>query len=157
MAIKSIQKNKPQIEVLALCIITRDNSEILACRGHDDVKNEDFGRILGGHVEFGETAEFALRREFKEELNAELENLRLLDVLENIFTYNGKPGHQITFLYAGNFVDSDFYKKDKMKILDADFEAVWYKISDIQNGKVKVYPEFDYTQFAKFTKTTKTP
>ncbi len=137
--------SKPIIKTKAVCIITRNGNEILAgAGGRDDVKNELFGRLVGGGVEFGETSEIAVRREFREELNAELENLELLDVIENIFTSNGEQGHQIMFVYKGDFVNKDLYKEDRIKILDTLNDAIWYRIEDLLSGKTKVYPVLDY-------------
>ena len=135
----------PIIKVKALCIISRNGNEILAgAGGRDDVKDESFGRLVGGGVEFGETSEIALRREFREELNAELENIKLVDVVENIFMFNGQQGHQILFVYKGEFVDKSLYQKERIKILDASNDAVWYSLEDLSSGKTKVYPEVDY-------------
>lgn len=135
----------PVIKAKALCVISRNGNEILAgAGGRDDVKNESFGRLIGGGVEFGETSEIALRREFKEELNAELENLKLIDVIENIFTFNGKQEHQILFLFKGEFVDKELYQQDRMKIIDSHNDAIWYPVEDLISGKSKVYPVVDY-------------
>ena len=71
-----------QIRVLALVIIKKD-SKVLACPGFDKIKNEDFFRLLGGGVDFGENSLDALKRELKEELNAEIINCNLVKVLEN--------------------------------------------------------------------------
>jgi ADP-ribose pyrophosphatase YjhB (NUDIX family) len=136
---------QPTIKVKALCIIIRNGKEILAAKGKDSIKNESFGRLIGGGVEFGETSEVAVRREFQEELNAEIEHLELIDVVENIFTYNGEQGHQIMFVYTGDFVDKDLYTQDSIKILDTGAEAIWYSLSDIKAGKAKIYPDLDYS------------
>jgi len=41
---------------------------------------------MGGGVDFGETSRDALQREFQEEIQAELTNIRHLGCLENLFT-----------------------------------------------------------------------
>jgi len=133
-----------QIEVKALCIILRNNKEILVGLGYDEVKKEHFGRIMGGGMNFGETAESAVRREIKEELLCEIENLEFVKLIENIFTYNGEQGHQITFLYKGNLANKNLYKQEKILVHDTNsFEAEWLPLSDVKNRKVKLYPEFD--------------
>lgn len=53
--------------------------------GTDSVTGETFHRLIGGGIEFGETAEAALRREFAEELGVTLGSVELLEVVENIF------------------------------------------------------------------------
>lgn len=133
-----------QIEVKALCIILRDKSEILVGVGYDEIKKEHFGRIMGGGMNFGETAQVAVRREIKEELLCEIENLEFIKLIENIFTYNGEQGHQITFLYKGDLSNKELYKQEKILVHDTkSFEAEWLPLSDVKNGKVKLYPEFD--------------
>jgi ADP-ribose pyrophosphatase YjhB (NUDIX family) len=133
-----------QIEVKALCIILRDNKDVLVGLGYDEIKKEHFGRVLGGGMNFGETAEAAVRREIKEELLCEIENLEFVKLIENIFIYNGEKGHQITFLYEGDLANKDLYKQEKIAVNDTkSFEAEWLPLSDVVSGKVKLYPEFD--------------
>jgi ADP-ribose pyrophosphatase YjhB (NUDIX family) len=138
-----------QIEVKALCIILRDNKEILVGLGYDEIKKEHFGRIMGGGMNFGETAEVAVRREIKEELLCEIENLEFIKLIENIFTYNGEKGHQITFLYKGELANKDLYTQEKIAVHDTkSFEAEWLSLDDVISGKVKLYPEFDLSLLA---------
>ena len=135
-----------KISVKAMCVISRNGKEVLAGIGRDDVKGEDFGRIIGGKVEFGETAEVALRREFQEELNTDLEDISFIEIFENIFTYNGQHGHEIVFAYKGNLADKSLYQKDIMKVEDGGqkFDVKWVPLDDVYSGKIKLYPELDY-------------
>lgn len=135
-----------KITVKAMCVVVRNGQEVLAGIGRDDVKGEDFGRIIGGKVEFGETAEVALRREFKEELNTCLENLSFIKVIENIFIYNSQTGHEIVFIYTGNLTDKTLYQKERIKVKDGgkEFDVVWISLNDVSSGKLKLYPELDY-------------
>lgn len=72
------------------------------CRMQPTVENPDgFHRLVGGSVETGERHRDAIVREVREELNAAIDDLSLLGVLENIFTCNGRTGHEIAFVYAG--------------------------------------------------------
>ncbi len=128
-----------EIKAKALCIILRDDKEVLATVGQDKDKNEEFGRILGGTIEFGEDSKTALKREFLEEVGSELQNIQFLKVVENIFTFNGVAGHQITFLYKADLADKSLYSKEKIKILDNDASAVWIPLEKMKNG-FKVYP-----------------
>ena len=138
-----MESNK--IVVKVMCIVARNGQEVLAGIGRDDIKGEDFGRIIGGRVEFGETAETALRREFMEEFNTGLENLSFIKVIENIFTYNGQPGHEVVFIYSGNLADKSLYQKENIFVKDyKDFSATWVSLDDVSSEKIKLYPELDY-------------
>jgi len=130
------------IRPLALCII-RNGDRILVMDGYDSKKDEVFYRILGGGVEFGETSEDALRREFQEELGTDLENVKFLKVRENIFTFDGKKGHEIVFIFEGDLVNKDLYSQDNLPILDSKggHKASWQEISDFKESKSILYPD----------------
>ncbi len=64
-----------------------------------------FHRLLGGHVEFGERSIEAVVREIAEELHTELTDVALLGVLESIFWYAGRPGHEVVFVYGGTIAE----------------------------------------------------
>jgi len=76
-------------------------------RGTDPVGALVFHRLLGGGVELGERSEKAVVREISEELRATMEEPRLLGVLESVFTFEGGPGHEIVFVYAGRLAEGD--------------------------------------------------
>lgn len=60
-------------------------------------KNDDYA-IIGGHVSALETTDEALKREYMEELHAEIEVDRLLAVGELFFPRGDKPCHQICLI-----------------------------------------------------------
>ena len=127
-----------KIRPLALAIIRNDN-RILVIPGYDPKKDEHFYRLVGGGIEFGETALEALRREFKEELNLELEAPELLDVVENIFTFDNKKGHEVVFVYEAKFSDHLAYLKEEMIIIDHPQDsAIWLDLA--QADLSKIYP-----------------
>lgn len=126
---------------ISLAIIKNNNNQILVSPGYDEVKKEQFFRLLGGGIEFGETSLEALRREFKEELDTELSNCKLLGVKENIFSFNGLAGHEIVFIYEANFLDDNDYEKSEFSILDSKKEekAVWLSLENFPDSIV--YPD----------------
>jgi ADP-ribose pyrophosphatase YjhB (NUDIX family) len=128
------------IRPLALAVIRRGDS-LLVFEGHDDFKDETFYRPLGGGVEFGESSKDALRREFGEELGAEIEVGERLDVLENVFTWQDRTGHEIAFIYEAVFVDPSFYERDEMKIIDEPAVARWVDVADFRDGSKILYPD----------------
>lgn len=123
--------------------VLRRGDALLASQEHDPTKGEDFHRLLGGSVEFGETGEQALRREFREELAAELDDVRRVDVLENLFTFDGEPGHEIVLLYTARFRDETFYHRDDLVILDSGSPVRW-----VPRATPRIYPEADWSAIA---------
>lgn len=106
-----------RIRNLAICVFHRDD-RILVAKGHDDVKDEFFYRPLGGEIEFGESAEDALRREILEELGLSLMSPVLLGVLENQFVYRGRAGHEIVFVFDATFADPRVYAEAMVPLLE---------------------------------------
>ena len=76
-------------------------------KGTDPSDGRTFHRLLGGSVEPGERSEAAVVREIAEELGATLVEPRLLGVVESVFTYDGEPGHEVVFVYAGRLAEGD--------------------------------------------------
>lgn len=93
--------------------------------------------------EFGEYGYQALVREFREELDAEINEVHYFGTLENIFTYKNERGHEIVLLYHVKFVEPVFYKKEETRGREdggEPFKAVWKSLVDFQNGKAILYP-----------------
>ena len=130
---------------IAIALIIRDGY-ILVGESFDDVKNEIFYRPLGGGIETGEDREDGLHRELKEELGAELMNVSLCTTFENIFTYRGKPGHELVHLYSADLKDERLYQRD-LRVLVNDTTpqdpetACWMPIQYFQDAKAPLYPE----------------
>ena len=134
--------SKGRIRVLALGII-RDGDRLFLSQGYDAVKQQAFYRALGGGVDFGETSEQALHREFKEELQAELTNVQYLGCLESIFTFQGKQGHEVIQLYQCDFVDRQFYKVEQLSFVEGNRKkaAMWVDISRFESGELILFPD----------------
>jgi len=78
---------------------------------------DDAGRIkgvrpLGGTVAFGERAEQALLREFREELGIDVTVSGAPLIVENLFTHEGAAGHEILFIHEVRFPDGAFAGQD---------------------------------------------
>ena len=126
--------------------IARKGNKILVSEGYDKVKDEMFYRSVGGGIEFLENSKDALKREFKEELNIEINVGQFLGISENIFTYNGKNAHELILFYDVEIKDEDY--REKYHIIDDNCEtdAVWIDIEKFKNKELKIYPEqvFEY-------------
>ncbi|TQK17745.1 ADP-ribose pyrophosphatase YjhB (NUDIX family) [Microbacterium sp. SLBN-154] len=108
------------------------SGHVLLLDGFDRVKGAAFHRAIGGGIEFGETAEAALRREFAEELGVKLDGVRLLAVVENIFEYEGEPGHEIAHVFAVDSTDIDAIPLDaQLEVLDEGSPVRWVPIDGV--------------------------
>lgn len=128
------------IRPIALGIVKKDN-KILVGIGYDKVKKQTFYRALGGGIEFGETSKDAVKREFQEEIHADIKVGELLGVTENIFTYQGKTGHEIVFLYSIEIPNDNFKNDYEINDEVGKYNAVWVDIDDFKSGKKIIYPE----------------
>jgi 8-oxo-dGTP pyrophosphatase MutT (NUDIX family) len=140
--VKEAFMNSGSIRPIAICVC-RDGERILVFEGHDSRKGEVFHRPLGGSIEFGERGEEAVRREFREEIGADLGEVRYLGMLENIFTYEGRGGHEIVLVYDGRLKDERLYQKDSITgdELGEAFTATWKRLDEFGPGKLIVYPD----------------
>ena len=50
-------------------------------------------------MEFGESADQTVRREFREEFSLNVEPGKRLAVIENFFTLDGEPGHEVVIVH----------------------------------------------------------
>jgi len=72
-------------------------------------EGDDFWVLPGGRAEFGEPAEQTLKREMREELDIEVEIVRLLWVVENFFTYAEKQYHEVALYFLMRLPESCKY------------------------------------------------
>lgn len=133
---------KQKIRVLALGLI-QNGDRLFVSQGYDSVKQQIFYRALGGGVDFGEFSSDALKREFQEEIAAELTHLHYLGCLENIFTYQGEQQHELTQLYRCKFADSKFYQLEEIEFVEKKRKkkALWVPIKQFQSGELTLFPE----------------
>jgi 8-oxo-dGTP pyrophosphatase MutT (NUDIX family) len=131
-----------EVRSIAICVI-KDKDRIFAGKHYDPSKKETFYRPLGGAIEFREYGRECVVREIEEEAAREIKNLLYLGAIENIFVYDGKPGHEIVLVYQADFVDPDVYKVESIRCQDngEEFDAVWKSLSEFREGKAPLYPE----------------
>ena len=128
----------PNIKVKALGLHWRGDALLAA-----EIRESDGSlrgvRPLGGTVEFGETTDEALLREFQEELGQYVTITGRPIVLENIFHFQGLPGHEIVFLYPIAFPDGAFAGTDVIHYQEDNGEncvARWFALDtlDVAGG-----------------------
>lgn len=119
-----------------MVLISRPADGALLVQSDTDGDGDPFERPLGGHIEFSERSAVAARREIIEEIGQEIENLRLLEVIENLFTLDGVAGHEIVFLYQADFVDAAAYDIEEQVVRDEPTVRVRWRGPDEQTPRL---------------------
>jgi len=120
--------------------IARHNNKLLVSEGYDKTTGKIFYRCLGGGIEFLETSEEALKREYKEELDIDIEVNEFCGIAENIFTFEGKKAHELVLFYNIKIKDSDLKEKYIVTEEGSKTEAVWIDIDEFKRNKKILYP-----------------
>ncbi|MCB9228920.1 MAG: NUDIX domain-containing protein [Deltaproteobacteria bacterium] len=122
------------IRVITLGIVRHPDGSILLDTTTDPKRNLSFLRPLGGGVDFSESCEDAIAREFKEEISADVRDCTLLSVFENIFEYNGEPGHEIVFFYELTLSERSFYERAEIPVREGAEVRIarWYPREDLK-------------------------
>ena len=100
--------------------------------------------VIGGHVSFLETTAETLKREYQEEIHAEIHVDDLLAVQENFFMWGNKPCHQVHFYYAVHLkqdtipLEGVFSGYDELGGERIDLGFVWVPLEELPN--LSVYP-----------------
>lgn len=83
----------------------------------------------------------ALKREFKEEIGANIVVKNFLGISENIFNYKGKDAHELILFYSIKISDEDY--KEEYIINDdcGEYKAKWIDIEEFKNKNKILYPE----------------
>lgn len=132
--------------VVKAMLIVRNGEKLLFSRGYDEIKKQAFLRPLGGHVEFGERGEETIKREMREEVGCDALQVQFVSAIENLFTYNGKKGHEIVLVYEGKLADESLYKKDSFSFTEDERASVagWFSRADVEKEGIPIYPPFAY-------------
>ena len=129
------------MRVAALALIRRGDA-ILVERGYDTARTEMFYRLLGGTIEEGELGADAVRRELREELGVELEVGPQIATIENIFTWEAKPWHEILLVYECGLADGAVPDGEwEAPEGDVVHEVCWKRASDFGPNGDRLYPE----------------
>ena len=135
--------NESKIRPLALGVI-RKGDKFLVTEFYNRSTGQLLYRPAGGGIEFGELGEQAVVREYQEELTAEIENVRFLGMLENLFNFEDVPGHEIVLVYEATFADQTLYDRDVLEGSEMDgspIKALWKSLIEIEKGEGKLVPE----------------
>jgi len=130
-----------QTKVIGICINRR---RLLAAEIYNDAGEVKGVRPLGGHVEFGESREQALHREFREELGTEIVTAGAWRTFENMFDHEGVLGHEYIHAISVALVDKSLYAEPLMVFSEdsgTEVKARWYNLKDLRSGMVPVFPD----------------
>ncbi len=133
----------PQIRPKAIGILWRGDA-ILVCAVPNDDGTTKGWRPLGGTIEFGETAAQTLKRELFEEIGATVSIGAQLGVIENIYTHQGEPGHEIMFVYKANLIDPGLATAETCVVIEDNGSrhcAAWVPIGDFTSGDQLLFPK----------------
>jgi 8-oxo-dGTP pyrophosphatase MutT (NUDIX family) len=133
---------RPRPRPIALAVI-RDRDRLLVFEVADPVRGITGYRPLGGSIEFGERGHDTVARELREEIGADLVDIRYLGTLENIHQYLGRPGHEIVRVYEAGLADRSLYERDAIEGAEEDGEplhCMWKSMADFARGD-PLYPE----------------
>ncbi|MCO5213853.1 MAG: NUDIX domain-containing protein [Caldilinea sp.] len=135
---------EPRVRVISIAAISRPNDgAILAMRCYDPARSLVFYRPLGGAVEFGESTAETVRRELLEEIDREVIVGRRLGVLENVFVYDGRPGHEIIFVWQADFADAAAYLEETFTYQEdsgLSGDAIWVYPDKLASQGIPLFP-----------------
>ena len=117
-------------------VIIRDGKVLL---------QRDYGEyaLVGGHVQFGETGEKAVVREFEEELGVHIQCRRMLWTEECFWERKGKLTHTLSFYYLAEFCEGSDFTDDGCFHPQRDnprIEIGWVPVEELNS--LIVYPAF---------------
>jgi len=119
--------------------------KLLAAEVLDDAGRVKGVRPLGGTVEFGETAEAAVIREFHEELGVIVEIIGPPVFMENIYTHEGSLGHELVAIFDVKFADTAYDTETRIKFHEDSGTicfAEWFSLDTLdQPDRPRLYPD----------------
>ena len=131
---------RERVRVIAVGLLVRDGwvlAEEYAARGGRPA----FLRVPGGGVAFGETAAEAVEREYAEELQADVAEVRLLAVTENIYDADGRRGHEIVHVFSLRSAALERLPRgNRLAVADSDTTVGWYDLAALASGDLPLYP-----------------
>lgn len=138
----TVWRPAPQIKVKALGLQWRDG-RLLAAEVLQDDGSLKGVRPLGGTVEFGETWQEALQREFREELDIDVTVSGPHFMMENIYQHEGHRGHEVIFIAPVTFPDQAYADADVIRFTEDNgikCTARWFDLEQLKETGIALFP-----------------
>jgi ADP-ribose pyrophosphatase YjhB (NUDIX family) len=127
--------------IVGICI---DRGRVLL----QQVKGTDWWFMPGGRCALDEPARDCLKREMKEELDADAEIGRLVWVVENFFDLNSRSYHELSMFFLVEFVENTrILGENEFTVMDdgaagglVPVTSTWHRLEDLEN--VPLFPAF---------------
>jgi ADP-ribose pyrophosphatase YjhB (NUDIX family) len=126
---------------VAAVIVDQGRVLIQAVEGWPDASATPFYCLPGGRVEHGETAEFSIAREMREELGEEVRVERLLWFLESFFNHDGMNWHEIGLYFLVSLpADSKYFGEGPHfgvePEIDLKFRLEWHDAEELHGARL---------------------
>ncbi|MCL4437321.1 MAG: NUDIX domain-containing protein [Thaumarchaeota archaeon] len=121
-------------------LIVNDSGEILLVQSY---KWNNFWSVPGGHIELGERAEEAVKREVKEEVGLDVEPVKMLMVQQAVYPKNFMAPRHFIFMDFLCRTKSSKVKLDEREIQESKWatpeEALQEKLEEFTRNLVEKY------------------
>ncbi len=136
---------RPQRAILLKVIgIVQYKGKLLAAEIYNDAGEIKGVRPLGGQVEFGETRVDALRREFREELDTEIDIIGNWRIFENLYEHEGDVGHEYLLGVSVALLNTSLYEKEVIVFSEdsgEDTAARWFDLKSLRKDEPMCFPD----------------
>ncbi|MGD8189543.1 NUDIX hydrolase [Brevibacillus ginsengisoli] len=106
--------------------------------------HDDFWALPGGRGEVMEPSEITIQREFQEELGVTVSVERLLWLVENFFSHENLPYHELAMYYLLSIQDNSLPRnmQEEFTGIEHDVQLIfrWFPLEELEH--LPLYPSF---------------
>lgn len=128
-----------------------NRGDVLLSEGYDSLKDFRYYIPVGGGVEFGESLVDAARREVQEELGISVSEFASPSFHENLFEYEGSPGHEMVFHFMCHIADHvrRGLPGQGQESNGESFQIVWFSKQQLEDIKSSIVPHSIYDEIKR--------